>query len=201
MSEAHHITSEGSATVQAAIEQVLTRHPSIVVAILFGSLAADHSRNDSDLDLAVASTTPLDSQIRIQLIEDLAVGMGRPVDLIDLAQTHGPLLQQILTNGRLLICTDRTRYADLLLRVVYEEADVMPYISPHSRGKKASMDRDLVEAKLESLRRCVERIAAKTPSSADQLAQNPDLQDIIALNLQRAVQLSVDFGLPSDLRD
>jgi hypothetical protein len=29
------------------------------------------------------------------------------------------------------------------------------------------MDRDLIEAKLESLRRCVERIAAKTPSSAD----------------------------------
>jgi len=127
MSEAHHITSEGSATVQAAIEQVLTRHPSIVVAIIFGSLAAGKSRHDSDLDLAVASTTPLDPQIRIQLIEELALGLGRPVDLIDLAQTHGPLLQQVLTKGRLLICTDRTRYADLLLRVVYEEADVMPY--------------------------------------------------------------------------
>ena len=127
MSDAHYIVSEGSATVQAAIEQVLARHPSIVVAILFGSLAAGHSRNDSDLDLAVASTTPLDPQIRIQLIEELAVGLGRPVDLIDLAQTHGPLLQQILTKGRLLICTDRTRYADLLLRVIYEEADVMPY--------------------------------------------------------------------------
>lgn len=56
------------------------------------------------------------------------------------------------------------------------------------------MDRTVIEAKLESLRRCVERIASKTPSSADQLAQNPDLQDIIALNLQRAVQLSVDLA-------
>jgi uncharacterized protein YutE (UPF0331/DUF86 family) len=56
------------------------------------------------------------------------------------------------------------------------------------------MDRDIVEAKLESLRRCIERIAAKTPPSADHLAQNPDLQDIIALNLQRAVQLSVDLA-------
>ena len=127
MSEAHHITSEGTATVQAAIEQVLARHPSIVVAILFGSPATDRSRNDSDLDLAVASATPLDPQIRIQLIEELAAALGRPVDLIDLTQNHGPLLQQILTKGRLIICTDRTRYADLLLRVVYEEADVMPY--------------------------------------------------------------------------
>jgi uncharacterized protein len=127
MSDAHHIVSEGSVTVQAAIGQVLARHPSIVIAILFGSLAAGRGRNDSDLDLAVASTTPLSSQTRIQLIEELAVGLGRPVDLIDLAQTHGPLLHQILTKGRLLICSNRTRYADLLLRVVYEEADVMPY--------------------------------------------------------------------------
>ena len=56
------------------------------------------------------------------------------------------------------------------------------------------MDRDIVQAKLESLRRCVERIADKTPSSADRLAHDPDLQDIIALNLQRAVQLSVDVA-------
>ena len=56
------------------------------------------------------------------------------------------------------------------------------------------MDRDLVQTKLESLRRCVERIASKTPSSADQLAHDLDLQDIIALNLQRAVQLSVDIA-------
>lgn len=56
------------------------------------------------------------------------------------------------------------------------------------------MDRDLVETKLESLRRCVERIAGKTPSSVDQLIRDPDIQDIIALNLQRAVQLSVDLA-------
>jgi uncharacterized protein YutE (UPF0331/DUF86 family) len=56
------------------------------------------------------------------------------------------------------------------------------------------MDRDLVEIKLESLRRCVERIAGKTPSSLDQLIGDPDIQDIIALNLQRAVQLSVDVA-------
>lgn len=56
------------------------------------------------------------------------------------------------------------------------------------------MDRDLIEAKLESLRRCIERIAAKTPASSEQLRRDPDLQDIIALNLQRAVQLSVDLA-------
>ena len=56
------------------------------------------------------------------------------------------------------------------------------------------MDRDIVQTKLESLRRCVERITGKSPSSVEELVRDLDLQDIIALNLQRAVQLSVDIA-------
>lgn len=59
------------------------------------------------------------------------------------------------------------------------------------------MDWDLVAAKLESLRRCVERIADKTPPSSQDLAQNEDLQDIIALNLQRGRSAFRRCGLPS----
>lgn len=56
------------------------------------------------------------------------------------------------------------------------------------------MDRAIVEQKLESLRRCLGRIEEKCPEHAITLEQNPDLQDIIALNLTRAVQLCVDMG-------
>jgi uncharacterized protein YutE (UPF0331/DUF86 family) len=38
------------------------------------------------------------------------------------------------------------------------------------------------------------RIQEKFPARADELQTNLDLQDIIALNLSRAVQLSVDIG-------
>ena len=109
------------------IKYVIARHPSVVLAILFGSMATDQARNDSDLDIAVASSSPLTAQTHIAIIEDLALAVGRPVDLIDLDRTHNPLLQQILTKGRRVLCQDRTRYAELLLRMVYEEADVMPY--------------------------------------------------------------------------
>lgn len=56
------------------------------------------------------------------------------------------------------------------------------------------MDREVIEQKLESLRRCIIRIAEKCPPRAEILAQDADLQDIITLNLTRAVQLSVDIG-------
>jgi predicted nucleotidyltransferase len=109
------------------IQHVMARHPSVVLAILFGSMANDRARNDSDLDIAVATITPLTAQTHLAIIEDLALAIGRPVDLIDLDRTHNPLLQQILTKGRRVLCHDRTRYAELLLRMVYEEADFMPY--------------------------------------------------------------------------
>lgn len=113
--------------VQAAIASVLEQYLSVTMAILFGSLAAGRGRSDSDLDLAVSSTGTLTAQARIELIDELAASLGRPAALVDLSQAHGPLLKQVLTTGRLLLCRNRTDYAELLRRQAYEEADVMPY--------------------------------------------------------------------------
>ncbi len=56
------------------------------------------------------------------------------------------------------------------------------------------MDRQVIGQKLESLRRCLQRIADKCPPDPETLGRDPDLQDIVALNLTRAVQLCVDIG-------
>lgn len=56
------------------------------------------------------------------------------------------------------------------------------------------MDREVVAQKLESLRRCLNRIEEKCPPEPEALAQDPDLQDILTINLTRAVQLCVDIG-------
>jgi predicted nucleotidyltransferase len=113
--------------IEQKIEKVLSRYPAVSLTILFGSLAAGHARSESDLDLAVLAAAPLSSQTRIDMIGDLALAFGRPVDLIDISRTHCPLLQQILTRGRLILCKDRSQYAELIRRMAYEEADFMPY--------------------------------------------------------------------------
>lgn len=56
------------------------------------------------------------------------------------------------------------------------------------------MDWSVIEQKLESLRRSVRRVEAKCPTNADTLAKDIDAQDILALNLTRAVQICVDIG-------
>ena len=56
------------------------------------------------------------------------------------------------------------------------------------------MDKEVISNKLESLRRCIQRIRDKTPASAALLIEDSDIQDIICLNLERAVQLCVDLA-------
>jgi uncharacterized protein YutE (UPF0331/DUF86 family) len=56
------------------------------------------------------------------------------------------------------------------------------------------MDQQIVAHKIESLRRCINRVAEKTPADAEQLFSDADIQDILVLNLTRAVQLCVDVG-------
>ncbi len=56
------------------------------------------------------------------------------------------------------------------------------------------MDRQVVEQKLESLRRCLLRVTEKCPLDAASLERDVDAQDIITLNLTRAVQVSVDLA-------
>lgn len=56
------------------------------------------------------------------------------------------------------------------------------------------MDRLILIEKLESLRRCVRRVEMRRSETVEALQGDPDRQDILALNLTRAVQLCVDIA-------
>jgi uncharacterized protein YutE (UPF0331/DUF86 family) len=56
------------------------------------------------------------------------------------------------------------------------------------------MDRRVIADKLERLRRCMQRIEHKRPPTLATLAADVDLQDILSVNLERAVLLCVDIA-------
>lgn len=109
------------------VTAVLSAHPEIRLALLFGSSATDRMRWASDVDLAIDLGRPIDAAPRMSLMTELAARTGRPVDLIDLRCAGEPLLGQILKGGkRILGSTDC--YADLIKRHLFDEADFMPYV-------------------------------------------------------------------------
>ena len=108
------------------MRQVLKQHPRILLAVLFGSLARNTAGVNSDIDLAVSADRALGAHEKMQLIMDLAEAIGRPVDLVDLFTVGEPLLGQIITGGRKILGDD-DRYALLLSRHLFNQADFMPY--------------------------------------------------------------------------
>ena len=57
------------------------------------------------------------------------------------------------------------------------------------------MDPVILAEKLEALHWCVRRIEARRATSADELRVDLDRQDIVSVNLTRAVQLCVDMAV------
>lgn len=56
------------------------------------------------------------------------------------------------------------------------------------------MDRRVIEQKIESLSRCLARIAERCPLDAESLVTDYDAQDIVSVNLERAVQQCIDIA-------
>ena len=107
------------------VQAVLVNFKDIKFAILFGSLAKGTESPDSDLDIAVLAGEPLSAKRRIDLIDALALAIGRPVDLVDLRTVGQPLLNQILKYGERVLGTD-DQMAALVYRNIVDRADFVP---------------------------------------------------------------------------
>jgi predicted nucleotidyltransferase len=113
--------------IEATLTSLLRAHDGVKAAWVFGSVARSEAAMESDLDVAVLGPEPLTANQKKELIEQLAQESGRPVDLVDLQATHGPIIGQILHDGRQMFCDDTSLYAELLKRWWLDQADWRPY--------------------------------------------------------------------------
>ena len=116
--------------MQIALEtlrQVLSRYPHIRLCMVFGSAATGRSASGSDIDIAVAAAQPLAADARLELIEAFSSALHSEVDLVDLMADRGHILRQALSKGRIVRNDDKSLYARLISRMLFNQADMMPY--------------------------------------------------------------------------
>jgi predicted nucleotidyltransferase len=113
--------------VSTAIRNVLEQYPQIKIATVFGSAARDQLTEGSDIDVAVAAETPLPLAIRLDLATKLSQALQREVDLIDLQDVSGFILQQSLCQGKIILQKDPVLPARLIKRLWFNQADMIPY--------------------------------------------------------------------------
>ena len=112
---------------QESLRKVLINFQDVKLCIVFGSTASDKSTPQSDLDIAVAGDRPLSGEKLLELVEAFTEATNREIDLIDLATATGLILKRALSTGVVVQNLDKTLYAKLISRMLFNEADMMPY--------------------------------------------------------------------------
>lgn len=108
------------------VRQILLRHRGVRLVIIYGSAVTDSFSNQSDIDIAVLFDKPLTAEQKMTLLGELAIALRREIDLVDLYQLYGPLLQQILTKGVIAYQQNDNVLYQLLKRMIYNQSDFMP---------------------------------------------------------------------------
>jgi predicted nucleotidyltransferase len=87
-------------------------------AYVFGSVAANRARGESDLDIAVLAERPIPVETLQEIAGTLMGQVGRSVDLVDFARAPETLQAEILRNGSLLFNDDENMRATLIMRAL-----------------------------------------------------------------------------------
>ncbi|MCE2572678.1 type VII toxin-antitoxin system MntA family adenylyltransferase antitoxin [Motilimonas eburnea] len=76
--------------------------PDVKLIYLFGSHANGSATANSDFDMAILPSAPLDNVQRFNLAQELAIQLDRDVDLVDLLNASTVMQMQVVTTGKLL---------------------------------------------------------------------------------------------------
>ena len=169
-------------------------HPAATV--LFGSRSTGRERPDSDMDLGVLCGGDLPDPFAVAgLRTEIEEIVGRSVDLVVLDSASPILAMEVLRSHRLLALRDPEAFENFTVRKSLEYFDLKqvraPIESAILTGYVATTDVALV--KLASIDRCLERIRSVTRGDPEAV-NDLDVEEIVVLNLQRAIQATVDLA-------
>ena len=80
--------------------------PSLQAVYLFGSVVTEYFTDDSDVDIAVLTAEPLDTLLRWELVQQLAIALNRDVDLVDLSAASTVMQFQVVSTGEQVFAAD-----------------------------------------------------------------------------------------------
>ena len=98
----------------------------IGLMIIFGSRSKDRQRSDSDLDLGIWRSSKWSADFHRECVEQITSFLPTAIDLIDLSKIDGPLLQEILCNGKKIYQQQDHLMGVLYVRLMDWRTDFMP---------------------------------------------------------------------------
>lgn len=138
-------------SVQRAIARRLATRPEVEAAYVFGSVAAERTRTDSDVDVAVlvneAAVRPARRlRFRLDLMADLGAALHRrDVEVVILNEASALLAHRVLSRGRLVMERSRAVRVRFQVQTAARYLDLAPMIETHIHyTKKRARERTSV---------------------------------------------------------
>lgn len=113
--------------IKNKILSVINQYPMLELCFIFGSFAKGRITKDSDIDIAVASEKKIDYELIAEIETKLDAILHCDIDLIDLQAVSGMILKKAISKGIPVMIKDKQLYADIIKRMLYNQADMMPY--------------------------------------------------------------------------
>ena len=114
----------------------LSAFPDVQICMLYGSYAHGTHGNHSDIDVGICGKTLL-SKERLSTITSVLAGLlHSEIDLVDISAVSGTILHKILSKGTPLFVKDHKLYARHISRMLYNQADMMPYYTRILRERR-----------------------------------------------------------------
>lgn len=101
-----------------AVEIIKQKIPNLQAIYVFGSSGTAYETADSDLDIALLSSTRLDPMQKWRIAQDIALAIKRDVDIIDLREASTVFRMEIINTGKRIYCNDRIN-CDLFETAIY----------------------------------------------------------------------------------
>jgi len=92
------------------IEKLSHLNPKLI--IVFGSYANNTYHSSSDIDIAFYSQMKIDNYQRWLLAEEIAIGMNKDVDLVDMQNANDVLKFEIVSTGKVILNHNMDSFLD-----------------------------------------------------------------------------------------
>jgi predicted nucleotidyltransferase len=115
------------AKITSLVKILLQEEADVYLVILFGSFAANTQHDESDIDLAIATSRPLSASRLFDLKLTLQAGCDRDVDLVDLNNSGVSIIlkNDIITKGKLLYAVDKVAFSQIEAPIRREAEDFL----------------------------------------------------------------------------
>ena len=116
-----------NALLKNKITDAVSSIPEIQFATVFGSYAKNSNHVGSDLDIAIAAKKTMTHKEIMQIKTALSFTLDKEIDLVDLNAVNGLILKEALCSGNVILKKNTLLYANLIRKLIYDQADLMPY--------------------------------------------------------------------------